>query len=971
MASKPFSEEDFSCPVCCDIFKDPVVLSCSHSVCKACLQRFWETKESRECPICRTISSMDPPLNLALKNLCESYLQERSQRAAAESETLCSLHSEKLKPFCLDDQQPVCWVCQTFRKHTNHKFSPVDEAVTDCKERLSSALKPLQKKLDLFTECKLNWDQTAEHIKSQARLTERQIKEEFEVLHQFLRDEEAAMITALREEEEQKSQRMKEKISREISSLSDTVRAVEEQMSAEDVSFLQTHKSTLERAQCTLQDPERLSGALLHVSNHLSNLKFTVWEKMQKIIHFTPVTLDPNTAHPDLTVSDDLTSVRLSEKQQLPDLPERFDKYECVLGSEGLNSGTHCWEVDVGDSTEWDVGVMTESAQKNGDIISRCGVWCLKYYSSEYWATSTPQPYTALSVSQKVQRVRVKLDWDGGKIQFYDPLTNTHLHTFTHTFTETLLPFFWVDGEESPLKILPVQSSVRLNQFTPPTEAVLSVRRLPSCTDRLHCAQLKEPQLKKMASKSFSEEDFSCPVCCDIFKDPVVLLCSHSVCKACLQRFWETNESRECPICRRRSTLINLPLNLALKNLCESYLKEKSQRAAAESEPLCSLHSEKLKLFCLDDQQAVCVVCQTSRKHTNHKLCPVDEAVTDCKEKLKSALKPLRKKLEQFKECKLNWDQTAEHIKTQARLTERQIKEEFEELHQFLRDEEAARIAALREEEEQKSQRMKEKIEKISREISSLSDTVRAVEEQMSAEEVSFLQKYKSTLERAQCTLQDPERLSGALLHVSNHLSNLKFTVWEKMQKIIRFTPVTLDPNTAYPGLTVSDDLTSVRDTDENQKLPDLPERFDDYMCVLGSEGLNSGTHCWDVHVGYSTLWDVGVMTESAQRSGEIFSRSGLWCVEYNSGKYWTKYRAQSTPQKFTTFSVSQKVQRVRVKLDWDGGKLSFSDPLTNTHLHTFTHRFTETLLPFFGVYTDSPLKVLPVQSSVTLNQFS
>ncbi|XP_066540505.1 E3 ubiquitin-protein ligase TRIM39-like [Hoplias malabaricus] len=460
MASKPFSEEDFLCPVCCDIFKYPVVLPCSHSVCKACLQRFWETKGSRECPVCRRRSSLiNPPLNLALRNLCESYIQERNQRSSAESETLCSLHSEKLKLFCLNDQQPVCVVCQTSRKHTNHKFSPVDEAVMDCKERLRSALKPLQKKLELFKECKLNWDHTAEHIKTQARLTERQIKEEFEVLHQFLRDEETASIAALREEEEQKSQRMKEKIekiSREISSLSDTVRAVEEQMSAEDVSFLQKYKSTLERAQCTLQDPERLSEALFHVSNHLSNLKFTVWEKMQKIIRFTPVTLDPNTAHPDLTVSDDLTSVRLSEKQQLPDLPERFDECECVLGSEGLNLGKHCWEVDVGDNTEWDVGVMTERAQRKGDISSRRGMWYVGYYQGNYWAQSTPQPSIAFSVSQKVQRVRVNLDWDRGKLSFFNSLTNTHLYTFTHTFTETLLPYFWVHSKESPVKVLPV-----------------------------------------------------------------------------------------------------------------------------------------------------------------------------------------------------------------------------------------------------------------------------------------------------------------------------------------------------------------------------------------------------------------------------------------------------------------------------------------------------------------------------------
>ncbi|XP_048093224.1 E3 ubiquitin-protein ligase TRIM35-like, partial [Alosa alosa] len=140
--------------------------------------------------------------------------------------------------------------------------------------------------------------------------------------------------------------------------------------------------------------------------------------------------------------------------------------------------------------------------------------------------------------------------------------------------------------------------------------------------------------------------------------------------------------------------------------------------------------------------------------------------------------------------------------------TEKQIKEQFAQLHQFLRDEEAARIAALREEEEQKSQMMKEKIEKMYREIVSLSITIKDIEEQINADDITFLQNYKSTVERAQCTLQDPERVSGALINVAKYLDNLKFRVWEKMQEIVQCTPVTLDPNTANPRLILSEDLT-------------------------------------------------------------------------------------------------------------------------------------------------------------------
>ncbi|XP_041926900.1 E3 ubiquitin-protein ligase TRIM35-like [Alosa sapidissima] len=456
-----------------------------------------------------------------------------------------------------------------------------------------------------------------------------------------------------------------------------------------------------------------------------------------------------------------------------------------------------------------------------------------------------------------------------------------------------------------------------------------------------------------MASKL--QEEFSCPVCTEIYKDPVLLSCSHSFCKVYLQQFWDTKPSRECPVCRRRSSRDTPPTNLVLKNLCEVYLQERSQRG-----PLCLLHGDPLRLFCHDDQQLVCYSCRDSKLHRSHRCSPVDEAAADRKEEIKIKLDAIKQKLKAFEKAKLTSNETAEHIKTQAEHTEKWIKEEFKKLLQFLLDEEAARIAALREEEEQKSQMMKEKIEKMSREISSLSDTIRAVEEQMQPDEITFLQSYKSTVERAQCTLQDPERVSGALINVAKHLGNLKFRVWEKMQDTVQYTPVTLDPNTAHPLLILSEDLTSVR-YNERQQLPDNPERFDRWASVLSSEGFNSGTHCWDVEVGENTRWEVGVMAESLQRKGDYTSMSGCWCVVYNGAAY----AALAPPQPYTLLTVKQKLQRIRVQLDWDRGKLSFSDPDNNTHLHTLTHTFTERVLPYFN--SSFLLRILPVGVSVTV----
>ncbi|KAL0966918.1 hypothetical protein UPYG_G00302260 [Umbra pygmaea] len=380
-----------------------------------------------------------------------------------------------------------------------------------------------------------------------------------------------------------------------------------------------------------------------------------------------------------------------------------------------------------------------------------------------------------------------------------------------------------------------------------------------------------------MASgSSFQVEDLSCPICVDIYKDPVLLSCGHSFCKTCLQEYSE-QESLECPTCRKTSVNELGHPNIALKSLCESFSQSQlvSQSASERSEVLCSLHGEKLKIFCQEDKQPVCVVCRDSRKHKEHECIPIDEAVQDLKEEVKTVLKSLQEKMEVYHEVKQTCDQTAEHIKTQAQHTKRLIKEEFEKLHQFLREEEEASIAALREEEEQKSQMMKKKIDELIGQILSLSDTIRATREELRAEDVSFLQNYKATIERAQVTLPDPQLVSGALVDVAKHLGNLPFRVWEKMQSVVKYTPVILDPNTAHQCYILSDDLTSVTLSEETQQLPDNPERFDYYGFVLGSEGFTSGTHSWDVEVGDNTHWSVGVMTESDQRKGEMIAEQG------------------------------------------------------------------------------------------------
>ncbi|XP_058880790.1 zinc-binding protein A33-like isoform X1 [Acipenser ruthenus] len=475
-----------------------------------------------------------------------------------------------------------------------------------------------------------------------------------------------------------------------------------------------------------------------------------------------------------------------------------------------------------------------------------------------------------------------------------------------------------------------------------------------------------------MADKSLLltlKHELSCGVCCEIVKDPVTLHCNHSFCKACLDPCWKEKETRVCRVCKRRSSLEDLFINFTLKNIAESYLM--SQKSSPTIEMVCRKHQEKPKLFCMDEEKAICVVCQASKEHTSHKVIPIEEAVLEYKDMLKTALTPLQDKLGNFKKMKSQCDATVQLVKKQTFETEKQIKEEFETLHQFLRDEEKARIAALRGEEEQKGRIMTEKIENITREISSLSDTIRVIEQEMEAEDIFFLQKYNDTKRRAECTLQDPQCVSGALIDVAEHLGSLKYKVWEKMLGIVQYTPVTLDPNTAHPALILSEDLTSVRYSKERQQLPDNPERFDSCVNVLGSEGFTSGKHCWDVEVGNKTAWDLGVTKESNQRKGSITLNpgKGYWSLALRDGdQYW----ACISP--WTRLTVEKKPQKIRVQLDCDGGEVAFFDSSDMRPLYTFKHRFTDRMFPYFSPYLNkdgknsAPLRVCPVKTVIKVD---
>ncbi|KAJ3580628.1 hypothetical protein NHX12_034326, partial [Muraenolepis orangiensis] len=182
-----------------------------------------------------------------------------------------------------------------------------------------------------------------------------------------------------------------------------------------------------------------LPGALVDVAKHLGNLGFRVWEKMRDRVHFTPVTLDPNTASGWLCLSDDLTGVRAADVDMAlhPENPERFTLYSNVLGSEGLVSGVHSWEVEVGDHPDWAIGVTKGSADRKGarHASPKYGVWCLLHRGVKYTNGSGKR----LPLKRAPRRVRIQLDCDRGEVSFYDPQGMALICAHRDTFAEKSL----------------------------------------------------------------------------------------------------------------------------------------------------------------------------------------------------------------------------------------------------------------------------------------------------------------------------------------------------------------------------------------------------------------------------------------------------------------------------------------------------------------------------------------------------
>ncbi|XP_069044683.1 E3 ubiquitin-protein ligase TRIM21-like [Lepisosteus oculatus] len=168
-------------------------------------------------------------------------------------------------------------------------------------------------------------------------------------------------------------------------------------------------------------------------------------KKCQKLLRRAmgvDVTLDEDTMNPYLRMSEDGRELRWTEhRQNLPDNPERFDEYPCVLGNRlpaEMRWGCY-WEVEVGKKKYWELGVARDSVFRKGQLsLSPAnGFWVLSLWDGKLTALTDPE--TSLN-TDVLTRVWICIDYE--KVSFYNAVDGSDIYTFEEKIDRSVHPFF-------------------------------------------------------------------------------------------------------------------------------------------------------------------------------------------------------------------------------------------------------------------------------------------------------------------------------------------------------------------------------------------------------------------------------------------------------------------------------------------------------------------------------------------------
>ncbi|XP_063785392.1 E3 ubiquitin/ISG15 ligase TRIM25-like [Pseudophryne corroboree] len=494
----------YTCPECRGQYRRRPTMIRSIALCNI-VGSFLSTQPDQEetgifCTYC-----LDSPVPAAKSCLhCEASLCDKHLRVHSKSpehvlsdpttflgKKKCSIHKKVLEYYCTEDAACICVSCCLIGEHGGHQVESLDEASEKKKEKLRNVLQKLTRnRVEAERRVQRLQERRREHQEKAAGVTER-VTALFRDIRRQLEDLEKSVLSEISRQEQRVSLSVSDLIQQlEIKKdeLSGKMRHIEELCNMSDPVTVLQEPDTEDL--CDSNDRKRrytqvhvagdldvglISGTLHTLSDVITgintgiyvqedtallqdvttdcdtdsdiitgiNTLFYVQEATEIII------LDVTTAANNIRISGDKKTASWSPSQKYTATPERFQCRQ-VMSTRGFSSGGHFWEVDVGRSGNWRVGMCYPSIERRGRpsyIGYNNKSWCLcRGYGNRY-SVIHDSMWIRVADNIPCDRVRIYLDYEAGLLSFYslcDPIR--HLHTYTATFTEPLHAALWVIG---------------------------------------------------------------------------------------------------------------------------------------------------------------------------------------------------------------------------------------------------------------------------------------------------------------------------------------------------------------------------------------------------------------------------------------------------------------------------------------------------------------------------------------------
>ncbi|XP_038156553.1 E3 ubiquitin-protein ligase TRIM21-like [Cyprinodon tularosa] len=498
--------ERYQCPLCNKLFKTRPELEIntllsevvSHFRCEAQQEAISSSSSEQQaakpgevpCDVCTgtKLKALKSCL-VCLLSYCQTHLEPHLTAPRLKKHQLmepvenledrmCLQHDKPLELFCRTDQTCVCLLCSV-SDHKNHKFVPLREETEEKKAELRKTEDEVQK---MIQNRQVKIQEIKESVKISKDAADRERAKGLEIFIALMESAERGLKELIKEIEDKQKTAEKQAedfikdLEQEISELMKRSSEVKQLSQSEDHLHLLQSFSSLKAAPPTKNwtevrvRPPSYEGTVVRA---LAQLVAEMRKKMRKAEmkrvqqSAVDVTLDPDTAHPYLILSDDGKQVYCrTKRQRLADNPERFSLCPCVLGRQSLSSGRFYFEVQVKGKTDWTLGVVRESINRKGMITAspQNGYWTIWVRNSnEYKALAGPSVH--LHLHPGPEKVGVFVDYEEGLVSFYDVDAAAPIYSFTGCcFTQKLYPYlspYLNDGgkNSAPLIICPVNQA--------------------------------------------------------------------------------------------------------------------------------------------------------------------------------------------------------------------------------------------------------------------------------------------------------------------------------------------------------------------------------------------------------------------------------------------------------------------------------------------------------------------------------